>query len=454
MSNFALVKVINALKNKQALIYLFTANSVSGMAQGISMIAIPWYFSNELDQPALFGKIYLLISFGSLFWGLYSGSLIDRFNRKRIMQVYTSVGTVVLASVAISGFVLGQVPAFLIALIFGFTFFIYNIHYPNLYAFLQEITEPKNYSKITSYIEIQGQTTTAFAGALAAVLLAGTENGTLNILGFNIPVGFDIAAWPLHQVFLLNAATYATAFLLVSQMRFQAFATRFQEIQTVYERVKTGLLFLRRNPLLFLFGNATFGVFLGVLISNFYLKPIYINQHLKEAADVYAAYEMYFAIGSVISGIAITRIFKGFTMVAAVITLSVIGGGIFIFNSYNIQVFWFYAAAIALGLCNAGIRIMRVTYFFKNVPNQLIGRTSSVFMSMNVLFRITIVALISNAFFTTEGRIVWVYFLFGIGIILAALSLLPFYKRLVNLQPELPASLKEIADKDLQTATK
>lgn len=432
------------MKNKQALFFLFAANSISGMAQGISMIAIPWYFSNQLEEPALFGKIYLSIAVVSLFWGLYSGSLIDRFNRKNIMQIYTVIGTMFLTAVAAIGMFNGFVPSFLVALVFGFTFLIYNIHYPNLYAFLQEITEPENYSKITSYIEIQGQTTTAMAGALAAILLAGTKDGTLNLLGFEIPVGIDIEAWPLQQVFLLNGFTYFLAFLLVRKIRFIPFSTRLQEVQTVFERVKTGLLFLKENPLLFLFGNATFLVFLGILITNFYLKPIYIKQHLLEAADVYAAYEMYFAFGSVLAGLAITRIFRGFSMVKSVIILSLCGGTIFLLNSFNTNLMYFYILAFLLGLCNAGIRIMRVTYFFKNIPNQLIGRSSSVFMTMNVLYRIIIVALISNTFFTTEARVTIVYFAFGVLIIVAAISILPFYKKLVNLKPVLPVALQEL----------
>ena len=54
---------------------------------------------------------------------------------------------------------------FLVLLVFGLTIFNYNIHYPNLYAFGQEITEKKNYGKLNSYIEVQGQVTSMFAGA-------------------------------------------------------------------------------------------------------------------------------------------------------------------------------------------------------------------------------------------------------------------------------------------------
>jgi hypothetical protein len=37
---------------------------------------------------------------------------------------------------------------FFVILVFGITIFNYNIHYPNLYAFGQEITEPKKLWKI------------------------------------------------------------------------------------------------------------------------------------------------------------------------------------------------------------------------------------------------------------------------------------------------------------------
>ena len=79
--------------------------------------------------------------------------------------------------------------------VFGTTMFHYNIHYPNLYAFGQEITEPKNYAKLNSYIEIQGQSTSIIAGSFAAILLTGTDNGMLNILGLNIPLPFNIVPW-------------------------------------------------------------------------------------------------------------------------------------------------------------------------------------------------------------------------------------------------------------------
>ena len=62
------------MQNKSALYLLIAANAVSGFAQGISMLAIPWYFSDILRSSSTFGIIYGGATFLTLFWGLYVGT--------------------------------------------------------------------------------------------------------------------------------------------------------------------------------------------------------------------------------------------------------------------------------------------------------------------------------------------------------------------------------------------
>ena len=71
------------MKNLRAVLLLFVANSISAIAQGISMIAVPWYFALN-DEMGLFALIFLMTTFISIFWGPYGGTLIDKYNRKRI----------------------------------------------------------------------------------------------------------------------------------------------------------------------------------------------------------------------------------------------------------------------------------------------------------------------------------------------------------------------------------
>ena len=237
------------MRNKQAIIRLFVANTISGFAQGLSMLAIPWYFVDILEQPALWGSIYLAVNAVSLFWGLYAGTLVDKFSRKNIFLAETSIGSLWLISIAAYGFYFGQVPIFLAALVFATTFFTYNIHYPALYAFVQEITDKEHYSRITSYLEIQGQLTNVMAGGLGAILLAGIQSGEQNMLGFQFQIPFSIEAWSLQEVFLLDGFTYMLSFLLIFPIHYQSVAIRKQEKSHLIERFKVGIDFLKKNPL-------------------------------------------------------------------------------------------------------------------------------------------------------------------------------------------------------------
>ena len=196
------------MKNKQAISLLFLANIISGLAQGISMVAIPWYFVKIVSRPEIFANAYLLITFLTLFWGIYAGTLIDRYSRKSLFIIVNIICGLFIGGVALFGIQSQNLSDLLVILVFGITIFNYNVHYPNLYAFGQEITEPKNYGKLNSYIEVQGQVTSVLAGAFAAILLTGTTNNSLEIGGFTFNLPFDIKAWEIYEVFFMDAITY------------------------------------------------------------------------------------------------------------------------------------------------------------------------------------------------------------------------------------------------------
>jgi len=191
------------MQNRQAVILLFIANIISGLAQGISMIAIPWYFVEVVSRPQVFASAYIIITFMTLFWGLYSGTLVDRYPRKKLFIIVNLICGVLIGSIAFYGFYMQYLSDLLVILVFGITIFNYNVHYPNLYAFGQEITEPKNYGKFNSYIEVQGQTTSVLAGAFAALLLTGTQNNSLEIAGLKFILPFNIKSWEIYEIFLL-----------------------------------------------------------------------------------------------------------------------------------------------------------------------------------------------------------------------------------------------------------
>ena len=178
------------------------------------MIAIPWYFAQK-GILQNFGWVYILATVLSLFWVPVSGSIIDKYDRKKIFLFLTSIIGSILLLISFYGFTIGGLPWYLVGFVFIITFLNYNIHYPCLYAFIQEITESDKYSRMSSLLEVIGQITTISAGAGATLLLEGTNNGVMEVFGFPINLGFNLEAWDIHKIFLLDSGTYFISFFII-----------------------------------------------------------------------------------------------------------------------------------------------------------------------------------------------------------------------------------------------
>jgi len=419
------------LENKSAIIRLFVANSVSGFAQGLSLIAIPWYFINTLQDATLMGQVYFTITFTTLFWGLYAGTLVDRFDRKKLFIAENLVGMLSLFCIAAYGYMYGGVPVVLVSAVWAITFWCFNLHYPALYAFVQEITLPQHYKRITSYLEIQGQSTSAIAGALGAFLISGLEAGDTSILGIAVHIPFSIEKWALHEVFMLDACTYVIALSLIFPIKYKAISVRFTEKLGLIKRFKVGVGFLQQYPLLLVFGIFAPFIFVTTMLLTWLLIPNFVENYLHAPGSVYSIGEMAFAVGALFSGMFIGRVFARVSTVMGCILTTCITATCFVVLIFNRQIAVFYLLMLLLGLANSGSRIMRVTYIFGHIPNQVIGRVQSVFMVINVLFRLCLIALLSFPFFV--NHIEYAFGILASGCFISVAVLSTFYQSLTNL---------------------
>jgi len=422
------------VKNKQAISLLFLANIISGLAQGISMIAIPWYFVKVVSRPEIFANAYLLITFLTLFWGIYAGTLIDRYSRKRLFIIINLICGLFIGGVACFGIQTQYLSDLLVILVFGITIFNYNIHYPNLYAFGQEITEPKNYGRLNSYIEVQGQVTSVLAGAFAAILLTGTTNSSLDIGGivFNLP--FNIEPWKIYEVLFIDAITYIIVIFIFLLMKYTPISKEKTHTEGLFGRLKGGFKYLQKHPVIFVFGLASYMLFAFTLVEIHVLLPSYVDKFLQMDGNIYASAEIYYSFGAIFSGLMILRIFKNFNTVFGVIVMMiVVAFAFYLMAIYNIL--WiFFLGNFVLGITNAGVRILRTTYIFNHVPNNLIGRTNSVFNTLNIIFRMLLIGIFALPFYQVDDNIRFGYL---VGVIMMGLAVIPlvmWHKRIVKVE--------------------
>jgi DHA3 family macrolide efflux protein-like MFS transporter len=420
------------LNNARALRLLFTANAVSGFAQGITMLAIPWYFAQH-NESTKFNAIYAGVTFIALFWGLYAGALVDRFPRKRAFLITNLLEGVLLVAIAGYGFATDSMPTAGVVMAFTVTIFGYNIHYPNLYAFVQEITEPGAYSKVTSNIEIVGQSTSILSGALAALLLEGVPaDHVTELFGLSLQLPFAIPKWEIWEIFLLDGITYILAVALIAAMKYQPFAAPEVETGSLVKRLKTGFDYLRAHPIVFLFGTLSYAVFVALLVELFACAPMYVNRHLNAGGAVFGAAEVFYAIGALGAGLFLRRIFSHIPVPKLVIFLMLGAAAVLFLAAVTRSVAMFMLISVIIGLTNAGTRIFRVSWLFHHVPNEVIGRVNSIFNMLNILMRTLFILLFSLRFFETGNNVIYAYAVLGAFVLLAAILLMLRYRTLVK----------------------
>lgn len=421
------------MKNTKSLYTLFLANGVSSFAQGITMLSIPWYFTSR-GESSLFIAFFAIVTLGSLFWGLYAGALIDGFNRKDIFLGTNFVQGLIVMSVASLGYREGGLPSSLVLIIFGMIFFGYLIHYPNLYAFAQEISDSDNYTRVASWIEVVGQTTAIGAAGLAAVLLEGVHGINLDIVGmkFHLPIYID--KWEMYEIFLLDAGAYFLSFIIIMLMPYTpSVVLSIHQDQDIWKSMKEGYDYLRNNLLINIFGLCSYSIFVIVLVELFSLVPLYVKNHLHESAYVLGTSELMYASGSLISAFLISKLFGHMSLPKAIIIMTFMTTFAFYLSAFTGMVWLFYFVCFLKGFVNSGSRIFRVSYLFRLVPVDLTGRVNSMFNVYTTIFRMVFILAFAFPFFSQGSNVTYAYAILGTFTLVAGLILIILYPKFLKL---------------------
>ncbi len=396
------------MRATRPLTLLIISNIISGFAQGISMLAIPWYFVSILHSPEKLTLMYMCMLVGSIFWGLYSGTLIDKHARKKIFMFFSVVGGIVLCGASLSGLLYSTgVPTYMVVVVFVCTAYINGIYYPALYAFAQEVSEASQYGKVNSLLEIQSQAMTIASGGVGAILLQGIDTNAIHIGSLVLPIAVHIKAWSLSRIFMVDGLTYFISIALIAMIKYTPHTTIHTEEGSAWERFKAGNTFLRTHPLIMIFGVSSLSIFVFLLLHFNTLVPIYVVNHLHSTVTIYALTDVFYSTGALLAGMWVRKVFKKVNAINAILILISITWVTLTICAFSTSVFIYFAFSFALGITNAGSRILRITYLFHHVPNNLIGRVNSVLFMLGTLCRIGLAMIFSLAFFSQGDNITW-----------------------------------------------
>jgi MFS transporter, DHA3 family, macrolide efflux protein len=408
------------------------------------MIAIPYYFDKTLHLAPLFLYSFAVINLGVLFWGLYAGDIVDGFNRKDVFLGTNFIQGLIILSVASLGFKEGELPIVLILLVFTTTFFSYYIHYPNLYAFVQEITEPEYYTKVVAYIEIIGQSVTMLSGLIGGILLSGVDLVNNPVTGAPLnDFAIHIPKWELYEIILFNALTYFVSFITIIFIRPVSLKTVVHEDEgNLMVRLKIAYDYLKDNKLVTIFAICSFSIFIIIIVEMFALRMMYVTDYLKASGIVYGLSEFLVGGGALLAGIMISGILSRIPPPKSIIILVMLTTASLFYLTFNVHVAMLFVLSFILGFTNAGSRIFRVSYLFRVIPNEMAGRVNSL---LNVIANvIRIIFILLFAVFATGENVIYAYLTLGIYTLASGLVLISLYKPLLKLTEPIDTSKENI----------
>jgi len=344
---------------------LWTAQLVSTIGSSLTDLAAAIFVFNVTHSALNVGLTLMVTAIPTLFVGLFAGVFVDRFDRRRILQLSDLLrGLLVLAIpfLVVDGDNIAElyVILFLAAVVRQF-------FDPAWESVLPEIATEEELARANSFLSISSFGSTAI-GFAAAGLLAGVN---------------------IHLPFIIDAGTFLFSFLCVTLVKLPKHADTPEEstsVGVVVSNLKSGAKTLWELPTLRSLLIAALPVNLSFGLWNVLLLPMAIRElHASEAE--YGLQEGLTSVGFAVAALLMAKYIDRLPEIEWM-TASVIGMGLFGVAyglAPNIQV----AIVIVMfsGFLNAPFGIARRTLLQRNIPRAMRGRVfSAFFVTRDVTF--------------------------------------------------------------------
>ncbi len=188
---------MRAILQKKALRYVFGANMISMLGSGMNSAAVAWYILQATHSEIALGTFAVLQTLPAMLMLPFTGVLIDREDRRRLVMWLDALRAVIILAVAILSFT-GKVKVWQLYVMNTLVAAGFWMFWPTITALIQELTPGEEFIHANTF------------------LLAGIQGGWL--IAGSI-VGFVYNHIGLGGVLLIDFSTYLVSFLLYFGVR-------------------------------------------------------------------------------------------------------------------------------------------------------------------------------------------------------------------------------------------
>src|SRR5216683_6288054 len=242
---------------KRPLRYVFGANMISMLGSGMNSAAVAWYILQATHSEMALGTFAVLQTLPAMLMLPFTGVLIDREDRRRLVMMLDALRAVIILTVSILAFA-GKVKVWELYLMNTLVAAGFWMFWPTITALIQELTAGEEFVDANTF------------------LLAGIQGGWL--IAGSI-VGFVYNHIGLGGVLLIDFSTYLASFLLYlgvrkgrhvvprpAELRSDIIAAETAVARFVRE-MREGIDFLRGHPSVVTLG-VSWALFLGAMMTG------------------------------------------------------------------------------------------------------------------------------------------------------------------------------------------
>jgi MFS family permease len=347
---------------------VFTANLISMVGSGMNSAAVAWYILKSTHSEMALGTFAVLQTVPAMLMLPFTGVVIDREDRRRLVMWLDGIRALIIVTVAILAF-REQVKVWQLYLMNTLVAAGFWMFWPTITALIQELTPEGQFMQSNTFL---------LAGVQGGFLIAGAI------------VGFIYDHIGLGGVLLLDVSTYVISFLCYLAVRKgKHIVMRPQELKAdimaaesqlarFWREMKEGLQFLRDHRAVVLLG-ASWALFLGAMITGVVVTPSLSDRVFHAGAKGYGWLNAGWGTGAFVSALYAPKIIariggrRSIAFSMALLSVCVAFAPISGFLVLAIATYFVMGSARGVG----GVAMN--TSLMETVPKHLMGRVQNAF---------------------------------------------------------------------------
>jgi MFS family permease len=348
--------------------FVFAANLISMVGSGMNSSAVAWYILKATHSEMALGTFAVLQTLPAMLMLPFTGVVIDREDRRRLVMWLDALRAVIIVAVAILAF-RGQVKVWQLYLMNTLVAAGFWMFWPTITALIQELTPEGQFVQSNTFL---------LAGVQGGFLIAGAI------------VGFIYDHIGLGGVLTLDVSTYVVSFLCYFAVRKgKHIVMRPEEIKAdlaaaetqlarFWREMKEGLQFLRDHRAVVMLG-VSWALFLGAMVTGVVVTPSLSERVFHAGAKGYGWLNAGWGTGAFVSALYAPQIIAriggrraiafSMALLAVCVAFAPISGFFFL------AILTYFVMGSARGVGGVAMN----TSLMEMVPRHLMGRVQNAF---------------------------------------------------------------------------